>query len=103
MQGIGPASASAILTAAEPSLPFMSDEALAAALGGKPVYTVKQYVQYALAMRKRAAELSTEGGLSITGQHLNSLLDQQAMMTTTTKIPPSVATARVEILYVLEF
>ena len=61
MQGIGPASASAILTAADPALPFMSDEAVAAALGGKPTYTAKQYVQYAIAMRKRAAELSTEG------------------------------------------
>jgi len=32
LQGIGPATASALLTAAFPDVPFMSDEAMAAAL-----------------------------------------------------------------------
>lgn len=63
MQGIGPASASAILSAADPSWPFMSDEAMEAVLGGKPAYTVKRYIEYATAIRKRAAELTDKGRL----------------------------------------
>ncbi len=72
MQGIGPASASAILTAADPRLPFMSDEAMGLALGGKLQYTAKQYVQYAIAMRKKATGLSREGKISSSAQQQHS-------------------------------
>ena len=61
-QGVGPATASAMLAAANPSLPFMSDEAIAAALPGKPEYKVKKYAQLVAALRKKAADLSKTSG-----------------------------------------
>ena len=62
LQGVGPATASAMLTVFTPSLPFMSDEALAAALPGRPEYTVKQYIQLVEALRNKADALSCASG-----------------------------------------
>lgn len=62
MQGIGPATASAILSAFCSSIPFMSDEALLAVLG-KRDYTVAQYMRLLEAMRSKARELSETGDL----------------------------------------
>ena len=62
LQGIGAATASAMLTVYSPSLPFMSDEALAAAVPGRPEYTVKKYIQLVEALRDKAAALTSSSG-----------------------------------------
>lgn len=55
LKGIGPATASAVLAALRPDLaPFMSDEALAAALQGTKDYTPKKYAELAEALVKKA-------------------------------------------------
>lgn len=59
-QGVGPATASAVLSAADPSVPFMSDEALEAALGSRD-YTVPQYLRLLEELRSKAEELSGKG------------------------------------------
>lgn len=40
----------------------MSDEALAAALSGRPEYTVKKYIQLVEALRDKAAALTSSSG-----------------------------------------
>ena len=40
----------------------MSDEAMAAALPGRPEYTVKKYIQLVEALRKKAAALTSSSG-----------------------------------------
>ncbi len=62
VQGIGPATASAMLTAVSASLPFMSDEALAAALPARPDYTVKKYLHLVTALRTKAESLTDSSG-----------------------------------------
>jgi hypothetical protein len=57
LKGIGPATASAVLSAAHPSIPFMSDEAMLGSLGYKD-YTVKAAVEFTAALQKKAKELS---------------------------------------------
>lgn len=61
LKGIGPATASAILAAADRSCPFMSDEALTVALGARE-YTTKAYLALVDAMRAKAEELSSASG-----------------------------------------
>ena len=58
MQGVGPATASAILEAFDPSIPFQSDQAMLAALGGSKDYTVAYALRLTGALRKKAAQLS---------------------------------------------
>eukprot|EP00884_Botryococcus_braunii_P019398 jgi/Botrbrau1/6141/Bobra.331_2s0034.1 len=58
LKGIGPATATAILTAANPSVPFLSDEAMAAAVGGKKEYTVKSCIAVLGLLRDKAKLLS---------------------------------------------
>ena len=72
LQGIGPAPASAMLTVYSPSLPFMSDEALAAALPGRPAYTAKKYMQLVQALRDKAIQLTASSG-----QHVAKLYSFQ--------------------------
>ena len=62
MQGTGPATASAMLAAVSVSLPFMSDEAMAAALPGRPEYTVKKYLRLVTALRAKAESLTNSSG-----------------------------------------
>ena len=50
-----------MLAANEPSLPFMSDEAMAASLPGPKAYTAKRYLELVTALRKKAAELGQHG------------------------------------------
>ncbi|GAQ88455.1 Hypothetical protein KFL_004300060 [Klebsormidium nitens] len=58
LKGIGPATASAVLAAHSPNLaPFMSDEALAAALKGTKDYTPKKYAELAEALTAKAKDL----------------------------------------------
>ena len=68
-QGIGAATASAMLTAFHPSLPFLSDEAAAAVLSGSPKYTIQEWKQIAEALRKKASDLSSSTGSSSTPLH----------------------------------
>ena len=64
LQGVGPATGSAILSAFDSSIPWMSDEAMAAALGSKD-YTVKKFKELLDALRKKAAKLTSEGAISM--------------------------------------
>ncbi|XP_028797247.1 uncharacterized protein LOC114752673 [Neltuma alba] len=62
LKGVGPATASAVLAAFAPHItPFMSDEALEAALGNSKDYSLKQYLLFASKLQAKAKELSTEG------------------------------------------
>ena len=79
LKGIGPATASAMLTAVCPSLPFMSDEALAAALHGPPEYTVKKYIQLVDALRNKAAMLSKASDTSWTAAQVERALWSEAL------------------------
>ncbi|KAK9811619.1 hypothetical protein WJX72_007087 [[Myrmecia] bisecta] len=58
LKGIGPATASAVLTAYDATVPFMSDEAMAAALSGSKEYTLKQYLLLVEALQQKAQKLS---------------------------------------------
>lgn len=62
MQGIGAATASAMLAVLHPSLPFMSDEAAAAVLPASPKYTVPEWRQVAEVLRQKATSLSSSSG-----------------------------------------
>lgn len=62
LKGVGPATASAVLAAYAPDVaPFMSDEAMEAALGNCKDYSLKQYLLFADKLQKKAKELSAEG------------------------------------------
>ncbi|XP_021888819.1 uncharacterized protein LOC110807851 isoform X2 [Carica papaya] len=62
LKGVGPATASAILAAYAPHLaPFMSDEAMEAAIGNSKDYSLKQYLFFASKLQTKAEELSSEG------------------------------------------
>lgn len=63
LKGVGPATASAILAAYAPDVaPFMSDEAMVAALGNSKDYTLKQYLLFTEKLQAKAKELSAKGG-----------------------------------------
>ncbi|KAG1366673.1 hypothetical protein COCNU_13G004630 [Cocos nucifera] len=62
LKGVGPATASAVLAAYAPDVaPFMSDEAMMAALGNSKEYTLKQYLAFAEKLQSKAKELSIDG------------------------------------------
>ncbi|KAI3685847.1 hypothetical protein L6452_35108 [Arctium lappa] len=62
LKGVGPATASAVLAAYAPHLaPFMSDEAMVAALGNSKQYTLKQYLVFVDKLEAKAKELSGTG------------------------------------------
>ncbi|KAF5746751.1 hypothetical protein HS088_TW06G00925 [Tripterygium wilfordii] len=55
LKGVGPATASAILAAYAPDVaPFMSDEAMVAALGHSKDYTLKQYLLFVDKLQTKA-------------------------------------------------
>lgn len=59
LKGVGPATASAVLAAYAPHIaPFMSDEAMEAALGSSKDYSLKQYLIFVDKLQKKAKELS---------------------------------------------
>ncbi|KAM7266432.1 hypothetical protein ACFE04_004329 [Oxalis oulophora] len=63
LKGVGPATASAVLAAYAPEIaPFMSDEAMQAALGHSKDYTLKQYLILADKLQTKAKELNSKGG-----------------------------------------
>ncbi|KAI3806658.1 hypothetical protein L1987_22570 [Smallanthus sonchifolius] len=62
LKGVGPATASAVLAAYAPDVaPFMSDEAMVAALGNSKEYTLKQYLVFVDKLQAKAKELSADG------------------------------------------
>ncbi|KAL8096287.1 uncharacterized protein LOC141692576 [Apium graveolens] len=62
LKGVGPATASAVLAAYAPDVaPFMSDEAMEAALGNSKDYTLKQYLVFVEKLQEKSKELSAEG------------------------------------------
>ncbi|KAL3514348.1 hypothetical protein ACH5RR_027065 [Cinchona calisaya] len=61
LKGVGPATASAILAAYAPQItPFMSDEAMEAAIGNTKEYTLKIYLAFVKKLQAKAMELSSE-------------------------------------------
>ena len=58
LQGIGVATASAILAACDHSVPFMSDEALAAVARPPYKYSMAEYLDLLPKLRDKAAELT---------------------------------------------
>ncbi|XP_059635066.1 uncharacterized protein LOC132277269 isoform X2 [Cornus florida] len=55
LKGVGPATASAVLAAYAPDVaPFMSDEAMLAALGNSKDYTLKQYLVFVDKLQAKA-------------------------------------------------
>ncbi|XP_076959943.1 uncharacterized protein LOC143636169 [Bidens hawaiensis] len=62
LKGVGPATASAVLAAYAPDVaPFMSDEAMVAALGNSKDYTLKQYLVFVDKLQAKAKDLSADG------------------------------------------
>ena len=62
MQGVGPATASLILSACNADVPYMGDEALEAQSRQKArEYTLKRYLDLASALRAKAETLSGQG------------------------------------------
>ncbi|XP_073021454.1 uncharacterized protein [Primulina eburnea] len=60
LKGVGPATASAVLAAYSPDVaPFMSDEAMEAAVGDAKDYSLKRYLQFVEKIQAKAEELST--------------------------------------------
>ena len=57
LKGVGPATATALLSAADPSVPFLSDEALIAVLGARE-YSRPAALRVTEALRARAEELN---------------------------------------------
>lgn len=61
LKGVGPATASAVLAAYAPDItPFMSDEAMEAAIGNTKEYTLKSYLVFVEKLQAKAMELSSE-------------------------------------------
>ncbi|XP_057469840.1 uncharacterized protein LOC130758873 isoform X1 [Actinidia eriantha] len=64
LKGVGPATASAVLAAYAPDVaPFMSDEAMVAAIGSSKDYTLKQYLVFVDKLQAKSKELSAEGDI----------------------------------------
>ncbi|KAK4348569.1 hypothetical protein RND71_031324 [Anisodus tanguticus] len=62
LKGVGPATASAVLAAYAPDVaPFMSDEAMVAAIGNSKDYTLKQYLVLVDKLQAKSKELSAKG------------------------------------------
>ncbi|KAJ4744602.1 DNA binding protein [Rhynchospora pubera] len=92
MKGVGPATASAILAAYAPDIaPFMSDEAMMAAMGSVKEYTLKQYMFFAEKLQQKAKELSGEGEC-FTASDVERALWSSAMgsksLSSSTKVEP---------------
>ncbi|GAB0492437.1 hypothetical protein MMPV_003699 [Pyropia vietnamensis] len=70
LTGVGPATASAVLAAVFPAIPFMSDEAAAVAPATRtrpPAYTTARYLVLAAALGEKADELNAAAGAAGTG------------------------------------
>ncbi|CAL8469581.1 g9122 [Coccomyxa elongata] len=90
LKGVGPATASAILTACCRDVPFMSDEAMAAALTGPKVYTAARYLEFARALRLKADRLTDKLGRRFSAQDVERALWSEALA----QKPPKKATGK---------
>ncbi|BDA44681.1 hypothetical protein COCOBI_06-1590 [Coccomyxa sp. Obi] len=79
LKGVGPATASAILTACCRDVPFMSDEAMAAALTGRKLYTAARYMEFARAVRLKADQLTDKLGRRFHAQDVERALWSEAL------------------------
>lgn len=79
LKGVGPATASAMLAVADPSLPFMSDEAMVAALPKPHRYAAKEYLQLLEALRNKAAKLSKSSDTAWTAAQIERALWSEAL------------------------
>ncbi|GLI63846.1 hypothetical protein VaNZ11_006948, partial [Volvox africanus] len=63
LKGVGPATASALLSAACPQVPYMGDEALATCLpaGRQSDYSLRAYLELASKLQQKARQLSHRG------------------------------------------
>ncbi|GBF91960.1 hypothetical protein Rsub_04684 [Raphidocelis subcapitata] len=62
LKGVGPATATAMMAAADPSIPYFGDEAWAAACGGKAKYSEAEAMQLRGKLGPKAGELRKETG-----------------------------------------
>ncbi|KAK3825873.1 MAG: hypothetical protein J3Q66DRAFT_396794 [Benniella sp.] len=72
LKGVGPATASAILCAGEPSrVPFMADETMDSVPGlGAIAYTIPYYIKFATKVIEKAAQLKAKGSTTVNSPHL---------------------------------
>uniref|UniRef100_A0A0E0D618 HhH-GPD domain-containing protein n=1 Tax=Oryza meridionalis TaxID=40149 RepID=A0A0E0D618_9ORYZ len=88
LKGVGPATASAVLAAYAPDVaPFMSDEAMVAALGNAKEYTLKQYLTFAEKLQTKSKELSS-GDEVFTPSDVERALWSSAVASKSLKAPP---------------
>uniref|UniRef100_A0A0E0GT90 Uncharacterized protein n=1 Tax=Oryza nivara TaxID=4536 RepID=A0A0E0GT90_ORYNI len=88
LKGVGPATASAVLAAYAPDVaPFMSDEAMVAALGNAKEYTLKQYLAFAEKLQTKSKELSS-GEEVFTTSDVERALWSSAVASKSLKAPP---------------
>uniref|UniRef100_A0A0D9VYJ0 Uncharacterized protein n=1 Tax=Leersia perrieri TaxID=77586 RepID=A0A0D9VYJ0_9ORYZ len=88
LKGVGPATASAVLAAYAPDVaPFMSDEAMVAALGNAKEYTLKQYLAFAEKLQTKSKELSS-GGEIFTPSDVERALWSSAVSSNSLKATP---------------
>ncbi|CAL9074709.1 unnamed protein product [Musa textilis] len=88
LKGVGPATASAVLAAYAPDVaPFMSDEAMIAAMGNAKEYTLKQYLAFAEKLQTKAKDLSAEGNI-FTPSDVERALWSSAVGSKLLKSPP---------------
>ncbi|XP_058069674.1 uncharacterized protein LOC131218841 isoform X2 [Magnolia sinica] len=80
LKGVGPATASAVLAAYAPDIaPFMSDEAMVAALGSSKDYSLKQYLIFAEKLQTKAKQELSVGGDLLTPSDVEMALWSSAM------------------------
>ncbi|KAJ6391302.1 hypothetical protein OIU77_025315 [Salix suchowensis] len=70
LKGVGPATASAVLAAYAPDVaPFMSDEAMEAALGNSKEYTLKQYLLFVDKLQTKSKMVTVLSWLFLLGNY----------------------------------
>lgn len=87
LKGVGPATASALLTAFDSHVPFMSDEALEASTGSRE-YTLKHYLGFAKLLKDKAADLNSRGGKGEEGEKFTASDIEKALWVSRVQTKP---------------